>query len=519
MMNTASIRRCVSFRKRLSAACALSSAVLLVGLISASGSRADDSSLPANLALRQAREFLAGAQPEKALSLFTDLIEREEHLVASLIGAGRACGHLERPDEALAYYLRAIGEPTADLGARRVAMFGAARMYLWLERYTESASLYSALLNMDLDAEDLELAATGLTRSVSLGGSPMRAYSEITGSVSLEPMVRFEKARAAWWAQWPDRAREMISDAVELPSGSRQAREAAVMTREIEYELGDQIAQEYQVSHDSDDLTVHKTAFHAGLNIHGPTSSAVVVLLTRLSQGKAEYTYRSVQARFASRMGDHLWVSGQGGPAWHDSWRHGLWSLAVIHRPDDHLGASFRIYHDLVDSFEALSNRLTLTEASMRLDSGSLNGLWFAATMFGQRISDGNRRVGSSMELSRQIHSEIGLLGHLRGRYFRATDSTLTGYFNPRSFGEGKFLLELKRRINPEWRVSTILGTGIQEVYPGDRSMTSYAQFYLQGHLTRTLLATLELGYFNSALSSSSGYRNYLGGMSISSTW
>jgi hypothetical protein len=452
-----------------------------------------------------------------SLTLFRELIAEHPSFPA-YSGAARASAAMDQPQQALRYYRRAL--PLArDPAEQRIALFGIARVLMWLERYREAESVYADLLSRQLPEEDRSLASAGLLRSLSFQDKPMRAYRTASTSDTILPAERLERARAALWAGWPDRAAEILDQGVPVEPGTRMAKELGALQSEIRMETANPLDFHVEATRDSDDLRTEKSELGAAVRPFPPATLGLLAQHQRFEQRARGLTMKSLQVQYVSRGEDVPRITLQAGPAAYGDWHTALWSGNAVFRPDDETRYEAFVSREAVETFEAFDRHIRSDTAGLGVTYRPAARLVLAASLYRQTFSDDNRRLGESGTIGVPVSKPLGLGLRLSIRHFSDSRTDTVGYFNPDRFSHGQLLLALTRHLGRQWQLYAAAGPGRQRVTAGDREASALAEISIRGMVSPSLSIGLDGGYSSSAIATSSGYRRQYAGVSFSLPW
>ena len=130
----------------------------------------------------QAEKFINNNQGAEALQILNELVKKYPTFQTYILLA-QANAETENPTASLASYQLALDLAGTDPLGQRVALFGIAKMQLWLEHYPEAESNYKRLLKTLLSDEDKKIASTGLNKALKAQNKPpisMPAETEIS---------------------------------------------------------------------------------------------------------------------------------------------------------------------------------------------------------------------------------------------------------------------------------------------------------------------------------------------------
>lgn len=469
--------------------------------------------------LDRAETLLKRQEGAAALALFKTLIA-ERPTFSACLGAARASAVADEPESALRYYRHALDIAGDNAMERRLSLFGIARMLMWLERYQEAEKTYEELLSHPLSKEDHAVAAAGQVRSLAFQDKPMRAYRIASAGSEPSSSERVELARSALWAGWPDKAEEMLRPEIVLEPDTRMARELEALRSDVHAQMANPVELHGEYISDSDDLRIRKSELAARMKISAIADLGLAVQNQGFEQHDQHLAMNSLQARYSSRPADTFWLSFQAGPAKYGEWRTALWSGSMVYHPNDETRYELFISREAVETFLALNDHITLDTAVMTAAYTPVSKILLSASLYRQSFSDDNDRLGGTVKFAVPVSRRVGLDVQLRARYFEDSRTDTIGYFNPVRFHEENLLLAFDKRLGSDWRFSALAGPGIQNTSPGDGSTnTLLAEASLRGRIVNGLSLSLDYGYSNSAVASSSGYRRNYAGITLSYQW
>ncbi len=469
--------------------------------------------------LDQAQRLLDQQNADAALALFKTLMA-EQPSFSAFSGAARASAVGDQPENALGYYRQALELAKNNATERRICLFGIARMLMWLERYAEAERTYAELLSQPLSKEDHAAAAAGRIRSLSFQGKPMRAYRSVSPGGELSPAEQIELGRAALWAGWTDKAAEMLQQEIAVEPDTRMAKELEALRSGVQAEIATPVDLHGEFISDSDGMRIKKSELAAAKNVSAAGNLGLVFQHQGFEQRDQNLTMNSLQARYSSRLGDMFWLSLQAGPAAFGEWRTALWSGSLSYRPNDEIRYEAFALREAVETLIALNRHITLDTAGLAATYTPVSTISLAGSAFRQWFSDDNSRTGGTARIATPISKRIGLDVQVRARYFEDSRRDTVGYFNPDRFHEEKLLLAFDKRLGSDWRLFALAGPGFQNTTPGDGSSTTLlAEFSLKGRINKALSLSLDYGYSNSAIASSSGYRRQYSSISFFYPW
>ncbi len=469
--------------------------------------------------LDHARLLLKQQNGRAAFTLFKTLLH-EQPSFSPCLGAARALEIMDQPENALQYYHQALEYAGTNAGERRISLFGIAKMLMWLERYPEAERTYEQLLLQPLSNEDHAVAAAGLARCLSFQDKPMRAYRTISENRLLEPAGRIELARAALWSGRPDKAAAVLASEISVEPDTRMARELEALRSELQAEMATPLDLHAEFISDSDDLRIRKSEIAAGAPVSATGKLGLVFQHQGFEQRDQQLAMNSLQARFSSRPGEAFTLGLQAGPAAYGGWRTALWSGSLVFRSSDEFRLEAFVAREAVETLVALERHTRIDTIGLAAAYAPVNRILLSGSAYRQSFRDDNNRVGGTGKIAIPISKRIGLDLQLRARYFEDSRTDTIGYFNPKRFHQEQLLLALNRRIASDWRLSALVGPGVQNATPGDGSSTTLlSELSLKGRVVNGLSLSLDYGYSNSAVASSSGYRRHYSGVAFSCQW
>ncbi len=467
--------------------------------------------------IEQAQALLRSQDSKAALTAFKRLLIENPSFQA-YFGVAQASAIEKQPEEALLNFREAL-MLADDQTEKRTALFGIARMLMWLEQYGDAENIYSILLSRPLNDEDHAVASAGLMRSLSFQNKPMKAYRSVSRGLVQSPAQKIELARAASWAGWPDKAAELLDQGIPVEPDTRMAKELEDIRKEVDAGTANPLSLHAEYTSDSDNLRIRKTELSAGKRLSRAGTLSFAAQHQGMESPTRQLAMNSILARYSSRLEDKFWFSVQMGPAFYDEWHPVLWSASGVYRPDDEFRYEAFILREAVETFAAIDLRTRLDTAGFAIEYRPNTRFSLAGSAYRQSFSDENNRIGGNASVGALVAESLGLSVQLKARYFGDSRTDTIGYFNPERFHQEQLLFSLNRHLGTDWRFFTVAGPGTQRVTPGERTNTSLAQISLWGTIIRDLSLGLDYGYSNSALASSSGYRRQYSGATLSYAW
>lgn len=122
----------------------------------------------------EASNLLEKNKPQLALQIFENLLKEKQHFHVA-IGAARSAAETNQPDLALKYYELALQNAGDNIVFQRTALFGIAKMQVWLEQNTKAVVTYKKLLPLNLSDEEKKLVLNHIAALSEGKGTPWLA--------------------------------------------------------------------------------------------------------------------------------------------------------------------------------------------------------------------------------------------------------------------------------------------------------------------------------------------------------
>lgn len=143
------------------------------------------------LKYQEAQSLLQNGKAESALNILNPLLKDKKNYRV-LIATAQSYAVLNNPKEALKAYQQAYNMKKSNQTYQRIALFGIAKMDLWLGDYDKSAQTYKTLLAMQLDKQDRALAKAGLEK-IHKSQAPVK--KPVKKKVLKKPTVSYANVR------------------------------------------------------------------------------------------------------------------------------------------------------------------------------------------------------------------------------------------------------------------------------------------------------------------------------------
>lgn len=439
----------------------------------------------------------------------------------ALIASAQSSASTDDPATALAYYERALQAATSD-EQQRIALFGIARMHVWLGQYRDAERAYRSLLRFALPVDDRAVALAGLVESLTDEGRPIAAYDAATAGFSARSAVMVvQAARAAEAAGHPAQAQRMLLDGapslVDVVPASRLGILLGGVRHDVRDDLAPYAAAAVDGSHDSDGFTTRSSTFSAGARVTGDAVVHAVIGSTRFAQNGWTATGALASVGVDAWIARSARLTATVGTAAYPAFHTGTFSADLTVRPNDSFGFDAFASRDVVQSQFALQQGLAATVAGIAADHTLGSRSSVAASFSRQRFDDGNARPNLTAALGTTLSDQAGLSARLRWRSFTDSAPGATAYFDPQRYTETALLVSEVHRFPgaSAWRVHLTAGIGRQNVVPGGASTTASYEAAVDGRIGDRSRVDAAFGYSNSALAASSGYQRRYGSLGL----
>jgi hypothetical protein len=200
---------------------------------------------------------------------------------------------------------------------------------------------------------------------------------------------------------------------------------------------------------------------------------------------------------------------------WYGSWRTNLYDVSMAYQPSDAYRIALFSGTEAVPTQAALNARIVQQSNSLSAKVNPMPGAQFDASLFDNRVSDGNVRSGMYLDASMLVLPAAGIGVEARSRTFRDGVAGAATYFDPRRFSENDVLFSIRRRTGT-WTLRVTAGIGRQTAVPGTSSTASLLRLQGAGRVAGCLTADASWLDSDSAVSSASGYRTGTVALSLS---
>lgn len=428
-------------------------------------------------------------------------------------GSGEACAALGDNACALDAYEQALALTPADRNLkRRIAM-----VLLWMDEYARSEAAWRALL-----AEDPadKRAQAGLARTLNAAGRHNEAVALHATLAEPDADATLDHARALRWAGDDAAAYTLLqgrtdADAVWLRDwrAGREVRPYAYATAEY--------------SADADQLDIASVSAAAGV----PIARGWVL--------EAGYRYAHLDSpqgtvganRLFGTLRGAIGAAGVAPPGLlvpslsiglndYDGWRPTTGNASLRWLPADLLRITADLGREVVETPQAISNRITADTAALGVEVRMPPRWTIAATVSALNFSDGNdrRRISGRLEYAVKLGQPKVVVG-IDGAAF--TDSlpasyatprppgTLppAGYWNPERYAEGRAFAGIYSEPQPwEWYARAALG--VSRETDGDGNSSNGHPNLLEAGIARDINPGLRWRLFAGGSGSSFGVGN-----------
>lgn len=437
----------------------------------------------------------------------------------NLVAIAQTSASRDQPQKALDFYQQALATAGDSKTKQRVALFGIARMQVWLGNYRDAERIYRLLLVEKLGRDDYEIALAGLAKSLLYQDKVLAAYHVIPKDFNYtNPEMLLSATQATLWVGYPIATKRLLLSHQnlmnEVPPLSYLGRNFLATKRDVFFAAANHIiAPTFYMENDSDDLTIKK--YNLGYS-HPFTENSRTALVV----GKAEYSQKIFDKIDATSIfANHTWRQNENlnyllgvGSVNYEGQNPVLWAGEINYVPNDKFSFQVNNQQELVETVIALRRKNYANKTAVRLTYRPINSLFFSGALFSLHYSDKNNRNGFFASADYFLSNEYGVWTEFRVRGYTDSKTDTIGYFNPDSFYEASVLLKIDRRWFNNWRYYLHGGLGNQMVQPGGSSMTQYLSAGIRGTVTDNLWLNIFGGYTNSGFNNPSGYvRRYVG--------
>jgi tetratricopeptide (TPR) repeat protein len=388
-------------------------------------------------------------------------------------GTGEACVETGDNRCALDAYRRALVLTPGDRDLQRRA----AQVLLWMDEYAQAEAAWRAVLGED--AQDRR-AKAGLARTINAAGrhnDAVRMYRELDDGSDAD--IRLDHARAMRWAGYDLQAVPLLAGRTDRP---------AVFLRDwrAERELKDFVWGGSDYSTDADDLDILSLSAGAGTRLQPNLMLEGGYRYARLTSPRADINANRVQATLRELLGSPgVTPPGLIMPsmtlAWNDyaGWTPITGYASVRWLPQDLWRITADIGREVVETPQAIGNRITASVASIGLQHRLPPRWTFGGALSALRFSDGNNRlrVYGAVDYATRFNPKV-VVG-LEGAAFTDSDpasfaaapppGTLppAGYWNPKRYAEGRIFAGIWHERD-DWDAYARVALGTSRETDGD---------------------------------------------------
>ena len=416
-----------------------------------------------------------------ALPLFAEArgFATEPKLQAELWrGTGEACVQTGDNACALHAYREALALTPGDRDLqRRIAL-----VLLWMDEYAQSEAAWRALL---ADDPSDKRAQAGLARTLNAAGrhnEAVRLYRDLDDGNDAD--LRLDHARAMRWAGY---------DAAAFPLLDGRADPAAVFLRDwrIDREQKSYVWGGIDYSTDADNLDILAVGAGAGTRLQPGLWLEGGYRFARLASPQGDVNTNRVQATLRGLIG----TPGVTPPgllipsltlAWndYDGWTPITGTASLSWLPQDLWRFRADLGREVVETPQAIGNRITVDVASFGTEY-RLPPRWsFAGTLSNLHFSDGNNRVRVYGRVDYATRFNPKVVVGLEGAAFNDSDpasfatvrppGTLppAGYWNPKDYVEGRVFTGIYWERD-DWDAYARVALGLSRETDGDGNSSS----------------------------------------------
>jgi tetratricopeptide (TPR) repeat protein len=369
-----------------------------------------------------------------AAAMFEALQTEGRDRVDALDGLGQARQALGDLTGAAAAFRAALAERPDDARLlRRLAMTD-----LWLDRHAEAIAALQALQARHPGDRDIGWSLANARNFSGLHRQALADFARLGGPRTVGERV--DVARAYAWAGFEDLAAPLLASAADAES-------EWLLRWRVARELASYAFAEFSYSSDRDDLESTRLAVGAGLRPKGTDVVEVSLLRHWLDDPASSADSTVLQARYRWRLGD---ATGESGTVWPTvllrAHRYADWSpvtgvgraLWIVR---DGIRVEGEVGRELVETPEAVRNRVTVDVAATAGQWRPSPRLTAAAAAAGLRFDDGNRRLRlrgrADYALTMQPRWVVGLEGFaFSSSRPTGADVPGRGYWNPDAYRE-----------------------------------------------------------------------------------
>ncbi|MGA7949961.1 MAG: hypothetical protein WCA45_07355 [Thiobacillaceae bacterium] len=436
------------------------------------------------------------------------------------IRAGREALGAGQPAEAKARFEAALADPEVRPDDRYAALVGLGRAEIWLGDYRAAREGFEKARELAQSDSDREAATTGLAQALNALDYPRRAYVLVAPFARDKPEASLEALKAQRALDWQDQSPAYLEAVPAINPQSRLSAEFRRIQADTDYALARRVEGGFDYQHDSDGLTL--SGFSAGVSLpnNANTQFARWGLSTqtwRVDDGQQSKRVVSLDAHYATRLGEDHSVDLRLGAGESDGWNFAQGRLGWGYRPNDIFGIEASAERTPILTPVALANHVLNNTYTLGVSLRPGDHWYVLPAYYHQDFTDGNRRDGGVLRVRLSPydipHSAAALGGEI---YLRTFHSSLPGggkgYFNPTDFHEEQLRLIGIQRISSKWKLRALAGGGSQTV-DGDSNPVYSVELALEGRLPGNgrLRGTLGRSSVASQSGGGAGYwNNYL---------
>ena len=388
-------------------------------------------------------------------------------------GTGEACVHTGDNPCALDAYRRALALTPGDRDLQRRI----ATVLGWMDETAQAEAAWRALL-----AEDPtdKRAQAGLARTVNAAGrhnEAARLYAQVDDGSDAD--VRLDHARALRWAGYDAAAYPLLSGRSDWP---------AVFLRDwrADREQKSYVWGGVDDSTDADELDILALSAGAGTLLQPGLLLEGGYRFARLDSPQGDVSANRVQATLRGLVGK----PGETPPgllvpsltlAWndYDGWTPITGNASLRWLPQDLWRFSADLGREVVETPQAIGNRITVDIASLGAEYRMPPRWSFGGTLSNLRFSDGNNRVRVYGHVDYATRFNPKVVVGVEGAAFRDSDpasfaavpppGTLppAGYWNPKDYAEGRIFAGIWYERD-DWEAYGRVALGISRETDGD---------------------------------------------------
>lgn len=393
-------------------------------------------------------------------------------------GTGEACVEIGDNACALNAYQQALALQPGDKDLqRRIAL-----VWLWMDDYAQSEAAWRALL---ADDPKDRRAQAGLARTINAAGrhnEAVRLYRDLDDGS--DPGLRLDHARALRWAGY---------DAAAFPLLDARTDAAAVFLRDwrIDREQKSYVWGGVDFSTDADELDILAVTAGAGTLLKPGLLLEGGYRFARLDSPQGNVNANRVQATVRGLIG----TPGETPPgllvpsltlAWndYDGWTPITGNAAVRWMPQDLWRFTADLGREVVETPQALSNRITVDVASLGAEYRLPPRWTFGGNLSNLRFSDNNSRVRvyGHVDYATRFNPKV-VVGVEAAAFTDSNPASYAdvrppgtlppaGYWNPKDYVEGRIFAGIYHERD-DWDAYARIALGLSRETDGDGNSSS----------------------------------------------